>query len=74
MTTRAPHKYALHIYWSQEDDVFVVEVPDVPGCMAHGDTPAQAAANAQDAIELWIDTARELGREIPRPRHHRVYA
>ena len=55
MVDKAGHKYELRIYWSAEDGVFVVEVPDLPGCTAHGDTPAEAAANAQDAIALWID-------------------
>jgi predicted RNase H-like HicB family nuclease len=72
--TSTSHKYELRIFWSQEDSAFVVEVPDLPGCMAHGDTAAEAAANAQEAIGLWIDTARELGRVIPPPRQHRAFA
>jgi predicted RNase H-like HicB family nuclease len=67
MVDKKSHKYALHIYWSQDDEVFVVDVPDLPGCISHGDTPAEAAANAQDAVGLWIDTAREFDREIPPP-------
>jgi predicted RNase H-like HicB family nuclease len=67
-----PKKYELVVYWSAEDDVFAVEVPDLPGCMAHGKTPAEAATNAQDAIELWIDTAREDGDPVPEPRAHGV--
>ena len=74
MPSEALHKYELRIYWSQEDDVFVVEVPDLPGCMAHGATPTQAAANAQEAIGLWIDTAREFGDPIPEPGQRRVLA
>jgi predicted RNase H-like HicB family nuclease len=62
-------KYDMHITWSAEDDAFVVRVPDLPGCMAHGATPAEAASNVQDAIELWIDVAREHGDPIPEPRH-----
>ena len=72
MAARISHKYELHIYWSQEDSAFVVEVPDLPGCMAHGDTAAEAASNAQDAVGLWIDTARETGRRIPPLRQHRA--
>ncbi len=62
------HKYEVDIYWSQEDGLFIAEVPELAGCMAHGDSPGGALANAQDAIGLWLDTARELGREIPEPR------
>jgi len=64
----AIHKYELIVYWSAEDDVFVVEVPELPGCMAHGATPGEAVANAQDAIALWIEVAREDGRPIPTPK------
>jgi len=74
MPTEPLNKYELHIYWSDEDDVFVVEVPDLPGCMAHGASPAEAAANAQEAIALWVDTAREFGDPIPEPRHRRALA
>lgn len=62
------HKYELVVTWSPEDDAFVVDVPELPGCMAHGDTPADAVANAQDAIGLWLDVAKDLGRPIPTPR------
>jgi predicted RNase H-like HicB family nuclease len=57
----------MHIHWSQEDQAFVVEVPDLPGCMADGETYEQAVANAQIVIAHWIETARELGRPIPEP-------
>ncbi|MEZ5293435.1 MAG: type II toxin-antitoxin system HicB family antitoxin [Vicinamibacterales bacterium] len=63
-----PHKYELVVTWTDEDDAFVVDVPELPGCMAHGDTPADAVANAQDAIDLWLDVARDMGRPIPSPR------
>ena len=66
------HKYELLIYWSAEDQLFLVEVPDLPGCMADGETPAEAAANAEVVISVWIDTAREAGRPIPEPRRHQV--
>jgi predicted RNase H-like HicB family nuclease len=62
-----PHKYELFVFWSSDDDAFVVEVPDLPGCMAHGTTPADAVAEAEQAIDLWIETARDLGRPIPEP-------
>jgi predicted RNase H-like HicB family nuclease len=59
------HKYSVNIYWSDEDKVFIAEVPDLPGCVTHGDTNASALANANDAIRLWIETAREFGDAIP---------
>jgi predicted RNase H-like HicB family nuclease len=74
VATSTSHKYELRIFWSQADNAFVVEVPDLPGCMAHGDTAADAASNAQEAIGLWIDTAREMGRKVPPPREHRGFA
>ncbi|HEY5885164.1 MAG TPA: type II toxin-antitoxin system HicB family antitoxin [Pyrinomonadaceae bacterium] len=66
------HKYEVIIYWSKEDEVFVAEVPELPGCMAHGDTQETAQANANDAIELWIDTAKEFGDPVPEPKGQRL--
>jgi predicted RNase H-like HicB family nuclease len=66
------HKYLISIYWSNEDDAFIAEVPELPGCMTHGDTQATALARANEAIQLWIDTARELGNPIPKPKGQRV--
>lgn len=51
------HKYEIIIYWSNEDRAFVAEEPELPGCMAHGDSQAAALANANDATQLWLDTA-----------------
>jgi len=65
-------KYEIIIYWSEEDKVFVAEVPELPGCMAHGDTQELALANTKEAIQLWIDTAREVGRPIPTPKGQRL--
>ena len=65
------HKYELIVAWSPEDAAFVVDVPELRGCMAHGATPAEAVANAQDEISLWLEAARELGRPIPPPRGRR---
>lgn len=67
-------KYELIIYWSEEDKSFVVEVPELPGCMADGESYEQAVANARRVIEEWIETARELGRPIPAPRGRLMYA
>jgi len=65
-------KYEIIIYWSEEDKVFVAEVPELPGCMAHGDTQELALANTKEAIQLWIVTAREVGRPIPTPKGQRL--
>ncbi|WP_396215392.1 type II toxin-antitoxin system HicB family antitoxin [Gemmatimonas sp.] len=66
------YKYELIVYWSAEDTAFVADVPELPGCMAHGATPAAAVAQAQEAIGLWIDTAREDGRAVPEPKGRRL--
>lgn len=66
------HKYELIVFWSAEDDAFVVDVPELPGCMTHGTTPAEAVANAQEAIALWLEVAREDGRPIPVPKGRRL--
>jgi predicted RNase H-like HicB family nuclease len=66
------HEYEIIIYWSNEDLLFVAEVPELPGCMAHGSTAEPALANAHDAIQLWIDTAREFGDPIPEPKGKRL--
>jgi len=61
------NRYEISIFWSNEDCCFVAEVPELPGCMAHGATHEEALKNAQEAMILWIDTAREQGRPIPQP-------
>jgi predicted RNase H-like HicB family nuclease len=66
------NKYELILYWSDEDEAYVVDVPELPGCMAHGNTQAQALENAQAAIELWIDTAKEFNDPIPEPKGRRL--
>ncbi len=67
-------KYEVIIYWSDEDESFVAEVPELAGCMADGATQQEALANAGVVIQEWIETARELGREIPEPRGRLIYA
>jgi predicted RNase H-like HicB family nuclease len=64
----------LIIYWSKDDNSFLVEVPELPGCMADGQTYAEAVKNAQEIIDEWIETARKLGRPIPEPRGKLAYA
>ena len=66
------HRYEVIIYWSAEDQVFVAEVPELAGCAAHGPSPETALAEAQDAISLWLDTAREFGDPIPEPKGRRL--
>jgi predicted RNase H-like HicB family nuclease len=65
-------KYEVIIYWSEEDAAYVAEVPELPGCMAHGSTYAKALTSAQKAARLWIDTAKELGRDVPVPKKRRL--
>ncbi len=67
-------RYEMIIYWSDDDQSFVVEVPELPGCMADGPTYREAVTNAEKVIEEWIQTAKELGREIPAPRGRLRYA
>ncbi|WP_337287419.1 type II toxin-antitoxin system HicB family antitoxin [Candidatus Methylomirabilis sp.] len=67
-------KYELIIYWSKDDDAFVVEVPELPGCMADGATYEEAVANAQAAIREWVETAEAIGRPIPQPKGRLMYA
>ncbi len=67
-------RYELVIYWSRDDDCFVVEVPELPGCMSDGKTYQEAASNAETVIAEWIETARALGRSIPEPKGGLMYA
>jgi len=66
------NKYEVIIYWSTEDQAFIAEVPELPGCCAHGSTQEAALANAQDAIRLWVETAREFGDPVPEPKGRRL--
>lgn len=66
------NKYEIIIYWSQDDQAFVAEVPELPGCAAHGPTQEAALANAQQAVRLWTDTAREFGDPVPEPKGRRL--
>jgi predicted RNase H-like HicB family nuclease len=65
-------RYEIIIYWSNEDNVFIAEVPELPGCMAHGNSYEKALANAKEAIHLWIDTAKEFGDPVPAPKGQRL--
>ena len=68
-------RYEIIIYWSNEDEVFVAEAPELPGCMAHGESEESALKNIKEAIQLWLDTAREFGDQVPEPKGRRlIYA
>jgi predicted RNase H-like HicB family nuclease len=67
-------KYEVIIYWSEEDQAFIAEVPELPGCAADGQTYREALANAEVVIREWIETARELGRSIPKPKGRLLFA
>ena len=64
--------YEIVLYWSEEDAVFVAEVPELAGCMAHGDSQEAALASVKEAMQLWIDTAKEFGDAIPVPKGRRL--
>jgi predicted RNase H-like HicB family nuclease len=67
-------KYEVIIYWSEEDQAFIAEVPELAGCLADGKTYQEALANAEVVIEEWLETARDLGRQIPEPKGRLVFA
>jgi predicted RNase H-like HicB family nuclease len=64
--------YEIVLYWSDEDNVFIAEAPELAGCIAHGDTQEAALANIKDAMQLWIDTAKEFGDPVPQPKGRRL--
>ena len=67
-------KYEIILYWSKEDDAFIAEVPELPGCAADGNTYADALANIEQIMQEWIETAEELGRPIPKPKGRLIFA
>jgi predicted RNase H-like HicB family nuclease len=70
----ANHRYEVIIYWSKDDNTFLAEVPELPGCMADGKSHQEALANVNDVIMQWIETARSLNRPIPEPKGKLMYA
>ena len=68
------YRYEVIIYWSDEDQAFIAEVPELPGCASDGATYAEAIANVEVVIREWIETAQELGRPIPKPRGRLLFA
>jgi predicted RNase H-like HicB family nuclease len=67
-------KYEIIIYWSKEDQAYVAEAPELPGCMADGDSYKEALERIENIISDWIDTAKSLGREIPQPKGRLLFA
>ncbi|WP_071527172.1 type II toxin-antitoxin system HicB family antitoxin [Nodosilinea nodulosa] len=67
-------KYELIIYWSAVDEAFIVEVPELPGCVADGETYQDAVKNIETVIQEWIETAQEMGRPIPEPKGRLLFA
>jgi predicted RNase H-like HicB family nuclease len=65
-------KYEIIIYWSNEDNLFIAEVPELPGCLARGDPEETALKNIKEAMQLWLDTAKEFGDPIPDPKGRRL--
>ena len=68
------HKYEIILYWSEEDNAYIAEVPALAGCMADGATAKDALRNVEQIIQEWIETAQELGRSIPAPKGRLRYA
>jgi predicted RNase H-like HicB family nuclease len=68
------YKYEIIVYWSDDDQSFIAEVPELPGCAADGATYQEAIKNAELIIDEWIETAKELGRQIPEPKGRLKYA
>ncbi len=66
------HKYEIILYWSDEDQAFIAEVPELPGCVAHGNSQEAVLRNVNDAMQFWIERARELGRPVPEPKGERL--
>jgi len=66
------YRYEIIIYWDAQDEIYVAEVPELPGCSAHGKSYDDALANAKSAIELWLDTAKQSGDPIPEPKGRRL--
>ncbi len=65
-------KYEIIIYWSNEDNLYIAEISELPGCMADGSSYQEALSNAEQVIKEWIETAKDLGRSIPEPKGHRL--
>ena len=71
---RTEHKFEIIIYWSEADQSFIAEVPELAGCMADGITYIEALQNVEIIVSEWIETARDLGRDIPKPKGKLMFA
>ena len=71
---QSEYRYEIIIYWSDEDAAYIAEVPELPGCAADGATYQEALAQAEIVIGQWIDTAKDLGRQVPEPRGRLLFA
>ncbi len=67
-------QYEMIIYWDKTDNIYIVDVPELPGCMAHGKSKKEALENAEKAVDLWLKTAKEDGIQIPVPKGRLMYA
>ena len=65
--------YHVNIFYSEEDDCYIADIPDLPNCSAFGETPDKALKEVQIAKDLWIKTAKEMGKRIPKPRYQTVF-
>ncbi len=72
--TKNKHKYEIIIYWSEEDNSYIAEVPELAGCMADGQTYSETVSNVETIIDEWIETAKALGRAIPKPKGKLSYS
>ena len=68
------YKYEVIVWWSEKDQAYIAEIPELPGCMSDGETYEEALKNIQLIISEWVETAKELGREIPKPKGKLMYA
>ncbi len=68
------YKYEIIIYWSESDQAFIAEVPELTGCKADGSTYIEALKNVEQIIDEWIETAKMMGREIPKPKGKQMFA
>ena len=66
------HKYVIILHWSNEDQAFIAEAPELSGCVTHGDDQETAVRNIKDAMQFWIERARDLGRPVPQPKGERL--
>ena len=69
---KSKHRYEIILYWSNEDEAYIAEVPELPGCAADGSSYQEAIEAVEDVIDGWIETAIEMGREVPKPKGRRL--